>query len=131
MDLHLILAPGHAPEFATVETESKRIARERGGAARPIIVPDTKIRFVPFMNDLLAEIHAKGVTRPRTEPRPIFHHEHDTSALSDTRAERDLAAMDAPGTNVEAIVETILKAKGYALGRFAKAVAVRFEKMGG
>ena len=45
----------------------------------------------------------------------------------DTRAERDLAAMDAPGADVERIVETILGSRGYALGRFAKAVAVSFD----
>lgn len=56
MDLHLILAPDHAPEFATVETESKRLARERGGSAQAITLPDTKRPFVAAMNLLFAEV---------------------------------------------------------------------------
>jgi len=40
-----------------------------------------------------------------------------------------LSRIDSPGVNVEGVVEAIGKAKGYALRRYAGAVAVRFQEL--
>lgn len=41
-----------------------------------------------------------------------------------------LSRIDSPGVDVEGVVEAIAKAKGYALRRYAGAVAVRFQELG-
>lgn len=53
---------------------------------------------------------------PAAIPRPM-----DAGAV--------LSRLDSPGVDVEGVVEAIAKAKGYALRRYAGAVAVRFQEL--
>lgn len=40
-----------------------------------------------------------------------------------------LSRVDSPGVNVEGVIEAIAKARGYALARYASAIAIRYQEL--
>lgn len=72
------------------------------------------------------ELQAKAIPAAAPPPPPA-----EPGAPKSMGAEAVLSRMDNPGTDVDAIVETICKSKGYALKRFAGAVAVAFQSLSG
>jgi hypothetical protein len=115
--MKLYLANGR---YVGTQAEARRADRN----FVPVVVPVDKDGLIAYLNGL-ARAPAPCST---AAPSP---HAAVEQPYRDRTIERDLAAMDAPGVNVDQIVETILTSKGYALGRFAKAVAVRFGQMEG
>jgi hypothetical protein len=91
-----------------------KIAAEDGGDYRKLDVPTHQDGLLAFLNE-----HRVGATVPATPPRP----------RRDMSAEATLSRVDNPGVDVDAIVETIGKADGYALKRYAGAVALAFREI--
>lgn len=75
---YIIKAPGKPPQLMTVGTDATRTARESNGTSEPIIVPDTKLELVPWINELVATAVAdaraevlmnRGPLKPETVER--------------------------------------------------------------
>ena len=145
MEFHIVESARRAPRLLTIATEARALARELNGVTAPLKLGN-KAETMERLNGLfenafaagrrsaatsLADYSAKAVEqnggfpaiRPDALPSEAFGRDMSATAV--------IARSDNPGTDIDAIVETILAAKGCALKRFAGAVAVAFTKLGG
>lgn len=122
MDLYLI-----GSKYVGTQADARGEAKAQGirfnSADHSIKVPTDKAGLIAYLNEHL--------------PAPVVP-ERSAVALPPVAAERPirdmsagavLARSDNPGLDVDAVVETIMAASGYALKRFSGAVAVAFQKL--
>lgn len=111
-----------AGTYVGTQTEAKAMAKRKGGDWRLVEVPTDKDGLLAFLNvmDSTAELATALRGLPAANAAPIVRAMDATAILSRS---------DNPGTDVDAIIETIGKAKGYALKRYAGAVAVAFHAL--
>ncbi len=108
-------------KWAGTQDDAKALAKAEGTTWALVEVPVDKPGLLAFLND-----HRVGTT-PSAEPRAEPPRVAPISAQRDMSAGATLARMDNPGIDVDAICETIGKTKGYALKRYASAVAIAFQ----
>ncbi len=108
-------------QMAGSQDDAKALAKAGGTTWALVEVAVDKAGLLAFLND--HRVGATPIAEPRTEPPRLA----PISAQRDMSAGAMLARMDNPGIDVDAICETIGKTKGYALKRFASAVAIAFQ----
>lgn len=103
-------------QWAGTQEDAKALAKAEGITWTLVDVPVDKPGLLAFLN-----LHRVGA-KPKIEPpRPV-----GLNIPRDLSADAALSRMDNPGIDVDGICETIGKARGYALKRYARAVAVAF-----
>ena len=110
-----------AGEWAGTQEDARALAKATGTTWLLVEVPVGKPGLLAFLNEHrvgAAPVSARASEPPRLAP---------TSAERDMSAVATLSRMDNPGIDVDGICETIGRARGYALKRYAAAVAIAFQ----
>lgn len=112
-----------AGKWAGTQEDARGLAKAEGATWALVEVPVDKPGLLAFLND--HHVGAAPIAAHRSEPRGSA----PTDGQHDMSATATLARMDNPGIDVDGICETIGKARGYALKRYASAVAVAFQRL--
>lgn len=110
-----------AGEWAGTQEDAKALAKAAGTTWFLVEVPVGKPGLLAFLNN--HRVGAAPGGAPSCEPSRLG----PISVERDMSASATLARMDNPGIDVDGICETIGRARGYALKRYAAAVAIAFQ----
>lgn len=110
--MNLYLANGR---YVGTQAEARKLDRN----FRPIIVPVDKDGLIAYLNGLAPPTPSPAASPPSSGRAPI-------RSMGATAV---LSRSDNPDLDVDSIVETICNSGGYALKRFAGAVAVAFQNI--
>lgn len=114
-----------AGRWAGTQEEARALAKTEGSTWTLVKVPVAKPSLLAFLN--ANRVGAAPIAVIATEAARFA----PASAQRDMSACATLARMDNPGIDVDGICETIGKAKGHALKRYAGAVAIAFQCLAG
>ena len=87
---------------------------------------------------LMAYLNALVTPRPQDAAPPVLAEPEEAEPPIEVEPEPPkppmtavalLSRVDSPGVNVEGVIEAIGGARGYALARYASAVAIRFQEL--
>lgn len=121
--------PGAAPVREQTPAPEPVEAPPAPDREQPTEIDPTKMR--PAQLERFEAVARKlGWTPPGETPPPPPAPEPAPRKITDMSATATLSRMDNPGVDVDGICETIGKAKGWALRRYAGAVAVAFQLLG-
>ncbi|WIW89604.1 hypothetical protein K3M67_06500 [Sphingobium sp. V4] len=110
-----------AGEWAGTQEDARALAKATSTTWLLVEVPVCKPGLLAFLNE-----HRVGAA-------PVSARSCEPSRLAAIGVERDMSAsatlarMDNPGIDVDGICEAIGRARGYALKRYAAAVAIAFQ----
>ena len=113
------------PQLARTKDEAK----QHGPIAEPIEIDVSQGPLMAHLNDLMRRAHDAEAQRSGQEnpcPEKTADPEDDSSTAMRVMSELDAG----PKIKIDDVVEIIMNAKGYALGRLARAVAIAFGKLG-
>lgn len=119
------------PQLARTKDEAKAF----GPVPEPIEIDMSQPAIMARLNDLMRKAHGQQTIQEQApvqadadggeSPAPV-HHAENVAPL-EMSASAIISRMDIP--NADGVVQAIMKAKGHALGRFARCVAQRFEEL--
>lgn len=131
-----------AGSWAGTQADAKALAKADATTWAEVEVPVDKPGLLAFLNEHKVGSRAVGVREGTVETQEAFEATHvapeppclPAAILVPSRpmtGEATLARMDNPGVDVDGICETIGRARGYALKRYAGAVSVAFQGLSG